>query len=166
MGARSTHVISCPAMPACYWLIRIKRRSAWPVVSSWGCFSQENQSTRSHCLHRAESAGLRQYKRGVLELQCVQHCDEYYKSGQHSHRTVLTCETTTREANRLYSVGFRKYNKSGQHIVQCFAQCWLLMEEEQQSTCGESGWTSGPPTCLSISPTNIPIVFLGKICSK
>ena len=120
---------------------------------------------KTNQLVRIVRIGLRVQVNDSTKEECW-NCDEYYKSGQHAHRIVLTCETTTRVVNRLYSVGFRKYNKSGQHIVQCFVQCWLLMEEEQQSTCGESGWTSGPPTCLSISPTNIPIVFLGKICSK
>ena len=144
MGARSTHVISCPAMPACYWLIRIKRRSAWPVVSSWGCFSQENQSTRSHCSHRAESAGLQQCRIKVVgftvfntELSTTREYTEYIEL------------STTREVNLLYSVDFWWRRSSSQHV-------------ENQ---GGPVHCSGPPTCLSISPTNIPIVFLGKICS-
>ena len=78
-------------------------------------------------------------------VYCVQHWVKYYK-----------------RVHWVHWVHWVKYYKRGQPVV----QCWLLMEEEQQSTCGESGWTSGPPTCLSISPTNIPIVFLAKICSK
>ena len=102
MGARSTHVISCPAMPACYWLIRIKRRSAWPVVSSWGCFSQENQSTRSHCSHRAESAGLQQCRIKVVGFTVFN--TELSTTREYTEYTEYIELSTTREASTCCTV--------------------------------------------------------------
>ena len=62
---------------------------------------------KTNQLVRIVRIGLRVQVYDSTKEECW-NCDEYYKSGQHAHRIVLTCERTTREVNLLYNV-----------------QCWL-----------------------------------------